>query len=132
MPELFTARILWVAFLVTQAVFVVVGTFFLPPPTGPAETTAVAVVMAMGLPPMVALSFGRRMFGHMPVLSAWLIKFALCEGVVLFGVVLHAIGAPTGAAWAMQAVGVVALLTQLPTAERFTRWEVDRLGRGQQ
>jgi len=132
MQELATSRILWFAFLVTQVVFAFVGTFLLPPPASAPEVTTMAAVSAAALPELGALVLAPRLFGHMPAASAWILKYALCEGIAMFGVAAHAIGAPSPLALGLHAVAIVALLTQFPTAERFTRWEVDRLGRSPQ
>ncbi len=120
-------KLIWASFMMSIAVFQVV--LFATAPEGDSDLALLA--------PLGAVAMGSGAFGLVgvpitmrstPAPSAFIIRFACFESVALFGFVG---GFVTG----LPAVSLVAavaawglLLPVFPTDERFTAWEVRRLG----
>lgn len=128
MHEVRTLQRLWFAFASTQMIFPVVAFVARPPETEPDPV----ILMVLGGLMVVESGFGLvgvpLLFRNVPASSAFLIRFAVFEAVSIFGFVGTFLGGPMALSIAGSAVAVGLLATAFPTDERYTAWEVRRLG----
>jgi hypothetical protein len=129
-PAYNTLRILWLAFIPSH--LALLGVRFMVPPTtgGGGPPDAVFVVLSLGF--VVALFVVPRLaaFQRMPANTAWIIRFALAETIAVQSFALHVLGGSLPVGLGLAALGLLMHLLQVPTADRFTRWEMEREGQG--
>lgn len=122
-----TLPILWVAFLASQLLFQ--GTLLIVDRPAaledPAILALVPVALAQGLFGLVGVPMFLK---HMSAESAFIVRMALFEGMVLMGFTLAFLGASLAVPLGLFAVSVVLNALTFPSEERFTAWEVRRLG----
>ena len=123
-------KIIWFSFMASVAMFQLVGFVGSPPD----QALDPVFYMAIGVCAVGSAAFGGvgipLFMRHLPAQNAFLIRYALYESVAIYGVMLCFIG---GGLLPSLLAGVATwtlLLLSFPTEERFTAWEVRRLGDG--
>ncbi len=129
-PELRTLRILWFAFMMSIAIFQVVILFVELQPTE-VDGASVGIIAASALGPAAYGLVGVPMFMRsMVAQTAFIVRFACFESVALFGFVAGFDSAAPAVSLAGAVVAWAMMATVFPTEERYTAWEIQRLGQG--
>ncbi|MEZ4380744.1 MAG: hypothetical protein R3A79_05325 [Nannocystaceae bacterium] len=125
-------RILWAAFVATQAIFAGILIFLGPQLAQNADPEAAAAMLPVFA--AVALSCaGLSLFG-VPIIAArqgldfttaTLLRFATAEAVGIFGLVLGFMGVELAYALAFLGAGALLILAQLPSDQSYRRFRDD-------
>jgi hypothetical protein len=130
--QAFVLRILWAAFVATQAIFAGVLIFVGAEVAANADPEAAASM----LPIFAALALGSAglsLFGipglaarqGLDYTTATLLRFATAETVGIFGLILGFMGLDLAYALAFLGAGALLILAQLPTAQSYRRYRDD-------
>ena len=130
MEQTRTLKIVWFSFMASVAMFQLVG-FVGSPPDRAIEPV---MYMAIGICAAGSAAFGwvgvPRFLWRQEAQNAFIIRYALYESVAIYGVMLCFMGGGLLPSLLAGVATWMLLLLSFPTEERFTAWEVRRLGDG--
>jgi len=127
-PELQTLRIIWFAFVASITVFQIILLFMGLPQVAP-EWTLGGIFAVCALGPAAFGVFGVPLFLRNTVAqSAFIVRFACFESVAMFGFIAAIVANLPALSLGMAVVAWALLASVFPTEERYTAWELRRLG----